>query len=342
MGAGTIALGLTRLPWQVYPAFLLLGTGYACLHTVTLGAIISRWFVRSRARAMAAATFGAGVGGMILAPLNAAVLERWGGLAGGVTLAVIAVAVVAPLVVWVVKDGPEAVGQPIDGSPLQRVAAGPDLPAADDRAWTLSEAVRTRAFWAIALSFHLTMVAQGGFLIHQVLFLQPTFGFLAAATVVSVTTVMGGVGRAAFALVGDRWPPRQVAGGMALLQAAGLLLSALGGSEWVLVLGSVLVGLTMGIIIALQPLIAAECFGRRSFGRVYGPIYLAIQVGTAIGSLLFGLIAGAIESYSPALILAAAGLVVAALSTRWAVRPALPVAGAPAAGRLAVSRSSED
>ena len=42
LGGGAIALGLTRLAWQTYPAFLLLGTGYAFLHTVTLGAIVSR------------------------------------------------------------------------------------------------------------------------------------------------------------------------------------------------------------------------------------------------------------------------------------------------------------
>ena len=115
LGAGTTALGLASEPWHVYPGFLLLGSGYACLHTVTLGAIISRWFVRQRARAMGAATFGASIGGMILAPLNALLLESWGGLAGGLTLAVIAISLVVPLAIWVVKDGPEAVGQEVDG-----------------------------------------------------------------------------------------------------------------------------------------------------------------------------------------------------------------------------------
>ena len=76
---------------------------------------------RQRARAMGAATFGASIGGMILAPLNALLLERWGGLAGGLTLAVIAISLVVPLAIWVVKDGPEAVGQQIDGEAGTRV-----------------------------------------------------------------------------------------------------------------------------------------------------------------------------------------------------------------------------
>ena len=330
LGAGTIALGLTRLPWQVYPAFLLLSTGYACLHTVTLGAIVSRWFVRDRARAMAAATFGAGIGGMILAPLNAALLERWGGLAGGLALAVIAVIGVVPLAIWVVKDGPEVVGQRPDGGPSGGAGPEPAATSLADRSWTLSAAVRTRSFWAIAVSFHLTMIAQGGFLVHQVLFLQPTFGFVAAATVVSATTIAGGVGRAAFALVGNRWPPRRIAAAMFLLQASGLLLSAIGGSDWLVVLGSILFGLTMGVTIALQPLIAVECFGRPSFGRVYGPIYLAIQLGTGLGPLFLGFAATAADSYRPSLLVVAAGLVLASIGIHWATRPT--VAGLEARG----------
>lgn len=101
LGGGALALGLTRHLWQLYPAFLLLGTGYACLHTVTLGAIITRWFVKERARAMVVVTSGGSLGGMVLSPLNAALLERWGGPASGLTLAVLAVGVIVPLALWV-------------------------------------------------------------------------------------------------------------------------------------------------------------------------------------------------------------------------------------------------
>ena len=367
LGAGTTALGLAAEPWHVYPGFLLLGSGYACLHTVTLGAIISRWFVRLRARAMGAATFGASIGGMILAPLNALLLERWGVLAGGLTLAFIAISLVIPLAIWVVKDGPEAVGQQIDGEkealtpspspcarergartggadglPLshgrERGSGGEGLSSAavDERDWRVGEAARTVAFWAIAVCFHLTMMAQGGFLVHQVMILQPTFGFVAAATVVSVTTIMGTVGRVAFAAVGDRWAPRQIAAAMFTLQAVGLGLSALGstagegsagsgevgGAAWALAAGSVVFGLTMGIIVSIQPLVAADCFGRRSFGRIYGSIYLAIQIGTGLGSLVFGLTATAFGSYRPVLAVVALTLLLAAFGMRWAVRPA--------------------
>ncbi|HEX2172803.1 MAG TPA: MFS transporter [Dehalococcoidia bacterium] len=321
IGAGTIALGLTRAPWQTYLAFLLMGTGYSSLHTVTLGAIVSRWFVRDRSRAMAAATVGAGLGGLILAPLNAAVLDQYGPAAGGITLALISVGLILPLVIWVVRDSPESMGLRVDGDrpAPDAIAALPNTAADPD--WTLPEAIRRRAFWAIAITFNLTMIAQGGFLVHQVMFLQPTFGFLTAASIVGATTIAGGVGRVAFLLAGDRWSPRRVASGILIVQAAGLFFSAIGGAEWLLVTGSIVFGATMGISVTLQPVLAAECFGRRSFGRVYGPIYSGIQIGTGLGPLVYGLIAAAAGSYRPVLLLVVAGLLTAAWLVRWAVPP---------------------
>ena len=321
LGGGAVALGLTHRPWQTYPAFLLLGTGYAFLHTVTLGAIISRWFVRERARAMAAATFGASIGGMVLVPLNAAILERWGGLAGGVSLAAIACGIVIPLAIWDVKDGPEALGLEPDGTPASGL--GPAAPAhsPDDRLWTVAEAIRTAAFWAIAIGFSLVMMAQAGFLVHQVLFLQPTFGLLGAASVVTLTTIMGTVGRIAFALCGNRGSSRQWSAGVFALQAGGLTLLAVGGAAWILIVGSAAFGLTMGIIVSLQPVISAECFGRRSFGRIYGPLYLGVKVGSALGPLLIGLIASATGSYRASWLLVAVGPLLAMLLMPWATPP---------------------
>jgi MFS family permease len=112
-----------------------------------------------------------------------------------------------------------------------------------------------------------------------------------------------------------------LAGGAFLFQAAGLLLSGTSQTVWPLILGSVAFGLTMGIIVAIQPVIAAECFGRHSFGRVYGPLYTTIQLGTALGPLLYGVLAASADSYQPVLMLMACGALLAALGARWAVPP---------------------
>jgi sugar phosphate permease len=319
IGCGAIAFGLTRQFWHTYPAFLLLSTGFACLHTVTLGKIVARWFVRQRARAMAAATFGASLGGTILVPLNAAILESWGGLAGGLVLACIAISMVVPLACWVVKDGPETLGLLPDGDMMGADGDEATADATDVFPWTVSEAIRTAPFWALSVSFSLGMIAQGGFLVHQVMFLQSDFGLVGAATVVTVTTITGTLGRLSFAWFGNRWQSRHIASAIFVLQASSLFLSAFAQEAWQFVLGSAIFGFTMGIVVTLQPLTTAECFGRQAFGRIYGSIYFGIRLGSAVGPLIFGLMATATGNYQAVLSLAAAGLLLAAVSVCWAV-----------------------
>jgi MFS family permease len=184
--------------------------------------------------------------------------------------------------------------------------------------------MRTPAFWLLAVSFPLGMIAQAGFLVHQVLFLQTTFGLVGAASVVTVTTAAGVFGRFGLALLGHRWPSRHIAAATFVLQAVSMLLLAFGNTAWLLILGSGLFGFTMGIIIILQPLTAAESFGERTFGRIYGVMYFGIRLGAALGPLIFGLLATAMGNYQLVFSLVAAGLLLAAVTIRWAVPPCVP------------------
>lgn len=333
MGAGAIAFGLTDALWQIFPAFIALSIGFASLHTVTLGKIVARWFLRQRSRAMALATFGAGVGGALLVPMNAYLLERWGGAAGGLALAAITLLFVVPLALFVIKDGPETLGLRPDGDDPDAAEDAPDAPtdaatARDDREWRISDATRTAAFWAISIAFFGAMLAQSGMLLHQVMFLQGTFGLVGAASIVTLTTVMGMVGRLVFAVFGDRWRSRDVASAVFLLQASGFVLFAVHPVPWSLVAGSAIFGFTMGLCVILQPLTTAECFGQRSFGTVFGPIYMWIRTGSAIGPLAIGLLFAATGTYTAAWLVLAAALTVAAISIRWAVAPEPAAAGA--------------
>lgn len=330
MGTGAIAFGVTDALWQVFPAFLLLSIGFASLHTVTLGKIVARWFRRQRARAMALATFGAGVGGALLVPMNAWLLEGWGGAAGGLALAAITVIIVVPLALFVFKDGPEVLGLRPDGDGDPDADTPAPAPTAaelhDRREWRVAEATRTAAFWALSASFFAAMLAQSGMLLHQVMFLQKTFGLIGAASVVTLTTVMGMVGRVLFAALGNRFRSRDMASLVFLLQASGYLLFAVHPAPWSLVTGSAIFGFTMGICVILQPLATAECFGQQSFGRVFGPIYMWIRIGSAIGPLAIGLLYAANGSYTAAWLVLAAVLALAAVTIRWATPPA-PAAG---------------
>ena len=340
MSCAMLAFAALEQQWQVYPAFVLAGAGFACIHTVTLGKIIARWFIRQRGRAMAAATFGAGIGGAILVPLNVMMIEAHGLLAGGLFLAAVSLLVIVPVAIWVVKDGPETIGLRPDGAsgPTVSAAAADRLRSAtishgaqpapqlehDAHPWTLSQARQTAAFWAFAACFAFGMMAQSAYLFHQVAFLQTSLGMLGAASVVSITTLCGIAGRASFVVLGDRLPARVWVAVVFTLQAASFLVLATAAGEFALTAGSALFGLTMGIVVTLQPLTVAQTFGRTSFGQVYGPIYMAIRFGSALGPLLAGILLDLSGTYETAWLLQACCLAVAVLALRWATVPAAP------------------
>lgn len=329
-GAGFLSAGLglvaiTEALWQVYAAFLLLGSGFACIHTVTLGKIVARWFMRRRARAMAAATLGAGIGGATLVPLNAWLIQTAGIETACLALAGITVATLLPLAIFVIKDGPETLGLAIDGGE----PAGAKLPEAavtaaeahDLRDWTLGQAMAGPNFWALACCLGFGMLAQSAFLFHQTPFLETRVGLMAAAGIVSATTLSGLVGRAVFLILGDRLSIRHWMTIVYALQAAAFLILAFAAGPTGLTLGSMLFGATMGLVITLQPLSVAHVFGRISFGRIYGAIYFAIRTGAALGPLAVGAVLLLAAGYETGWLAVACSLGIAIALLPLALRP---------------------
>lgn len=318
---GVLALGLSRHLWQTYPAFLLLSTGFAGIHNVTLGKIIANWFRRNRARAMALATFGVSFGAIIIIPLTAAVLQAWGGFAGGLILAVTTLGVVVPLALWVIKDGPEVLGLYVDGD-FASAEDDASLPAGENEyQWTLAEAVQTLAFWALAISFPLVVMTQAGFVVHQVLIYQSSFGLLGAAGLAAMASLMGILSRLGFLLFTIRWPWQHLASCVYIFEALGLLLLAFAKIKWLIIGSAALLGFCMSLTLILEPIITSECFGKTAYGRIYGPIYFGTRVAAALGALLYGVMASATGSYRLALCVMAAALCLATCSIQLAIPP---------------------
>lgn len=315
--------GMVRQAWHTYPVFILLGTGFSCIHTITLGKIVARWFVRQRSRAMAAATFGAGIGGALLVPLNAAMIESYGIHGGILALAAVTLIVILPLALWVIKDGPETLGLLPDGDTAEqpRLAVESEEHAADVRVWTVPEAMRTMAFWGLSFCFGLGMLAQSAYLFHQVPFLQSTLGLLGAASVVTVTTITGMIGRTIFILTGDRVSAKTWTAILFALQTLSFLVLAFATEPVGLTVGSALFGLTMGVLVTLQPLATAQCFGRESFGRIYGPIYMSIRTGAALGPGIVGILLATNGDYAIAWLTLASCLTIALIAIPWALTP---------------------
>jgi MFS family permease len=153
-------------------------------------------------------------------------------------------------------------------------------------------------FLTITAPFALGLTAQVGFLTHQVAYLSPLLGTVAAGWAVSLTTFAAVVGRLAMGAVVDRIDRRAAACANFLVQviALGILIAA--SSAPILYLGCALFGLGVGNMISLPGLIVQQEFPKGDFTRVVSAVVAVNQFTFAFGPALLGLLRQAGGSYT--------------------------------------------
>lgn len=287
MGLSIVTLGVVTAPWQLFVVLLVMSTSLASLSTTTIGGALLPWFNERRGRAVAMALIGSPAGGMVLVPVLVFLTQRYGFRAAMIAVALLLWASLLPLTAFVIKRRPRDMGLLPDG-----VAGGDvDTPVpAEGARWTRRAALRTSSFWMIAVPFFLGFVVQGGFIVHQLAFLEPSLGQARAAFAVSAMTLVSIVSRLVLGAVSDRVDRRLLAAGCVMVQGMGLALMASVPSPAALWVGSMAVGLGVGILITLPPLLTQEAFGTSSFGTVFAMVNGAMQVGVALGPSLVGVL----------------------------------------------------
>jgi len=293
LGAGTIILSHVSAPWQLYASALIMGVGWACTSTTAIAVILAQRFDRRRGLAISLALNGASVGGLAVAPALVGLSHALGLsravwlLVGGALLALLPVLAIglrpAPHPGSVPGVGPQP---PTDAQP-----------AFDDRATLLRDA----GFWSVALPFALALMAQVGFIVHQVAFVLPTLGVAGAGRAVALTAGAATTGRLALSTVIDRLHQRRATAISFASQAGGLALMLLWpASPAALYLGSLVFGLSVGNVVTLPSLIVQREFAARSFGMVIGLSSMIGQLGLSVGPALLGTVHDATGVYAAA------------------------------------------
>jgi MFS family permease len=320
LAASTTLLAWATAPWQLYVAFVLMSVGWIGMGTVVIATVVSLWFVRRRGLAISLAFTGASTGGIVVTPLLVLLVERFGFPAAMLTGTAIMVVVLVPVAVaWI---GPPSSGVPAearinDSSQAQMASALGDLPAPSDM--SRAKLMRSMAFWAISIPFALALLAQIGFIVHQIALLEPKIGRAGAGFAVSVMTFMAIAGRLGLGMVVDRFDPRLVTAASFVSQAVALLTILQSDTVPIVLAACAVFGFSVGNIITLPPLIIHREFSAASFVVVMG---LSNAVSGTIGALgpgLVGLVRSWRGDYDTALALCIALELVAAVIViqRW-------------------------
>jgi len=314
MAVSVAALSLISEPWHLFVVYAGQATAFGMAGSVSINAMMSRWFITRRAWAMSVTFTGVSLGGMVLAPVGTALVE-----AGGVDLAApilgaLVLVVALPITTLVLAGAPEPLGlEPDAGEPDTSIQNESLTDAVQHRVWTRAEAMRTSSFWALTIAFLLVLLAQTGFLLHQIAFLEDRFGSRNAAALALSTTAFGSiVARLVVGRFADRMDKRWMTVAIIAVQGVAVLGATLienSVATYVLVL---IVGFTIGNVYLMQTLLTAEIFGLVSLGSVFGVMALTTQIGSGFGPFLVGWAEDASGSYTLPFIVTAIVTLVAA------------------------------
>jgi sugar phosphate permease len=299
IGASGIMLAFVSELWQLYAVYLLQAMAFGMSGSVAVNSVMARWFITKRAKAMSISSTGVSLGGVVLSPVGTWLVEQGGVALGAVFMGCLVLLVGLPIVGTVIVWDPAEVGLlPDAGAPDPKVDSSNLDDSVQRRVWTRGEAARTASFWAILVAFLLVLLAQTGFVLHQIAFLTDRLGSANAAALALSTTAFGSiVARFALGQVADRLDKRWLSAGLFAVQGCAVLALLAVDSRLLTYALVMIVGFTIGNVYMMQTLLVADIFGLVSLGTVFGVIALAAQVGSGVGPFAMGWLEDATGSY---------------------------------------------
>ena len=274
--------------YMFYAAYMVMALGQGMGSWVPMMTTINNWFSRRMASAMGWANFMSRGGALIVIPLidlgingsigvpftqhtlNIGRAIGWENCA--LILALVILAVAGPLA-YLIRNRPEDMGLLPDGASSGSAQAGRGGrrgAAAPPQGLTAQQAVRTPAFWLIAVGHGMTSMIILAIFTHLGLLLKDAGFQEYAGTVVILYTVVSMFSQPLGGYVGDRFPKRIGLFVFTTIQASAVLLLTFSTELWMFYTFAVIFGIGFGGRNPLTTSIRGEYFGRGNFGKILG------------------------------------------------------------------------
>ena len=285
-----MTFGLAALYWvnSLLMFYILFGTVGTLLAVggaeMMLSAVLPKWFIRHRTRAMTIGSAGSGAGPLIFPIVLSSVIDAWGWRFGWVAIGVAAFVLLVPLA-FTIHTRPEDIGLLPDGDDAPRADA-PPKPRVEERSFTRKEAMREPSFWLLNISGALFIMGVTGLQTNWLLYFED-IGF--ASTTAALSATAFGIGsfssRFLWGSIAARFEVRILMATATTLTALSVLLLFQVDTVLFMVTAALLNGLALGGNFVMRPLVVANYFGRGYIGAINGVMRPAMIVGSATGPL---------------------------------------------------------
>ena len=318
LGLGAACFGMATatnliLFFFAFAALRALGQGSLIINCILL---VNQWFVSRRGRAIGMMTMGVVLSTAIYPPVARFLIDSIGWREAYAVLGAVAVGLIVPAALFVIKNRPEDVGLFPDGSSRPPVS---ETRQATPGVRRNTRVLTSASFWLVALSLGLPGLVNTALIVHQTfLFQESGLSATVAAGVFPIYSASSAVSSLTGGFVADRVGPKALfVFSMATLLAA-LGLAVVMDSLFVAVVYVVVLGVSLGCSIIVHGMIWAHYYGRQGLGRVQGPSMTVSVCASAIGPLPLAVFQEQTGTYTVGLmvmmvlpVLSAAGLIFA-------------------------------
>jgi MFS family permease len=299
---GIVAIGfllrsqMTEL-WHFYLFSALIFVGLPGTTMLPAGRLVNIWFPRIRGRMMGIVTAGNNFGSMIAIPIIAALITMVGWRSTFILIALGLFAFVI-LTALVIRDTEADVEReqnkkwaPSESDSRQKLDVNGGL--------TASEAMRTSAFWFLAVGMTLQQFVRTGVVSQLVPHLQQSgFSLAMASGAMMLLAFFGMTSKLIFGRLSETITARLAYVVILALQAAGLSILIVSGGSVITWVALGVFGLGMGGVGALTPLVITDMFGLKQFGSIMGLTRMGVVIPVIVGPILAGMVFDATGGYS--------------------------------------------
>jgi sugar phosphate permease len=308
--AGVVALfGLACLWMSQVTGLVTLFVAFFFLRLLGQGAMgllnqntVAMWFHRRLGFASGIMTAGMALSLGAVPALCVQLIDAFGWRWAYALLGVIVWAMLLPLLGVVFRDRPEDVGQLPDGdAPEEEIVEG-EAAAPQRRDFTLSQALRTRAYWILAGNTVLWSGIGTAVQFHMVQYFLDR-GMTAADAATAFTALAAGMAATRFlgGHLADKLPLNLLAALAPLFQATGLVwmqFVAPGASVW---LFAGCIGVGQGVLGMVMATAWVRYYGRAHLGKIRGTLSTAGVAGSSLGPFAMGFSYDTFGGYSEVL-----------------------------------------
>lgn len=325
-GSGFLVLSQIDTLAGFYVSAVLMAIGVSLGGYFPLTVALVQWFEVYRARALSIMSLGLALGG-VMVPAIAWCMTTYGWRATAFGSGIIIMTLGLPLA-RVIRWRPRDVGETVDGLPEPPTQTVGDVtgPRTGRVEFTVRQALRTRAFWLLALGHGFALLVVTAVNVHAITHMKEGLGYSVtqAAFFIMILT-FGQVGGVILSVtIGDRFEKRLLAAGCMFGHMIGLLLLTYATHPLQVAAFAILHGVAWGLRGPLMQSIRADYFGRNAIGMILGLSSVIIALGQIAGPLVAGILADATGNYRTGFTVLALTAGCGSMLFFFAVRPQRP------------------